>query len=290
MLVSCMISHKDETPPPPERAYPPDAGVHGLPPADAFEDDVYAFTNGVVPNFGGYGSAVHGPIDGKVGAKFERFAALGLRPRHDADLWDAVNVLEQLNQTKADAIAPVHEAALRLSLVHAAHLGGVDGRRDAAANGSGVDHVQIIRQDDGIARRSYDVSGQPPVGNEAMLGLQSGAELLLPPLAPAAGLGSAPDVVVVHDALPNAIWTDVGSDGRDDTGRLVAQRQGLHAEVERAVGKVQLGVAEGCRLYFHKYVIGAEIIRGGDRHRFERQRLVGPVVANGLHFARGGGR
>mmetsp|Transcript_28466 Transcript_28466/g.66823 ORF Transcript_28466/g.66823 Transcript_28466/m.66823 type:complete len:303 (+) Transcript_28466:956-1864(+) len=224
MLFSCMIPNEDEVSPPPKRADPPDTGIHGLPPADAFEDDVDSLTIGVVPNGGGYSSPIHGPIDGKVGSQLESLAALGLRSRHNADLGNAVDILEQLDQAESDAVAPVHEAALRISLVHAAHLGSMDGRRDATANGSGIDHIQTVRQDDGIPRRRDHVFSQPAVGNEPMLGLQGGTQLLLSLLAPAAALGPAPDVVVVHDALTDAIGTDVGSDGRDDPGRLVAER------------------------------------------------------------------
>ena len=93
-----------------------------------------------------------------------------------------------------------------------------------------------------------------------MLGLEGRAQLLLPLLAPAAGLGSASDVVVVDDALPDAIRADIGTDGRNSSGRLVTQRHGLDAQIESAVGKVQLGVAEGCRFHLDQHVVGSEIL------------------------------
>ena len=78
MLLSSVIPDEDEPSPPSERAYPPDAGIHGLPPTDALEDDVGTLAIGVVPNSGGYGRTIEGPINGKVSTKLDSLFALGL--------------------------------------------------------------------------------------------------------------------------------------------------------------------------------------------------------------------
>ena len=78
MILSRVISDENQPSPPSERAYPPDAGVHGLPPTDALEDDVNALAIGVIPNSGGYGRSIEGPIDGKVSTKLDGLVAFGL--------------------------------------------------------------------------------------------------------------------------------------------------------------------------------------------------------------------
>lgn len=78
MILSSVIPNEDEPSSPPESTYPPNAGIHGLPPTDALEDDVGTLAIGVVPNSGGYGRTIEGPINGKVSTKLDSLFALGL--------------------------------------------------------------------------------------------------------------------------------------------------------------------------------------------------------------------